>query len=343
MTLSAVVSVVIGYVAVQCGLRLLDPTSIRKTYLPGIVATFEMNRVFDSPIEAACKCKEVRLLLRGFQRFYDKNHPKASRMKIAYGMDLAVESQRTMVGMSGSDVRSADARRDFTLRQRLFVCQAVGVMFMLRRSEHVYYKSGKAPLLRKHLTFFDKAGGVIPYWRIGSVPAKKVVINVTFSKTDHSGFGRRPYHLRQEELSGACVVCILEQWVAFTRDSYGASESTGLYEVPTFENLSMETLHRVMEATVRSMGIADSHVIRATSHSLRYGGATMMAAAGFPQYLIAHYGGWREDSEALKRYAKPSEESIERVSEFMTRVTYRNPSRLYIEDLIVRVRGSART
>ena len=44
MTLSAVVSVVIGYVAVQCGLRLLDPTSIRKTYLPGIVATFEMNR-----------------------------------------------------------------------------------------------------------------------------------------------------------------------------------------------------------------------------------------------------------------------------------------------------------
>ncbi len=68
-----------------------------------------------------------------------------------------------MVGMSGSDVRDADAQRDFTLQQRLFVCQAVGVMFMLRRSEHVYYKSGKAPLLRKHLTFFDKVGGVIPY------------------------------------------------------------------------------------------------------------------------------------------------------------------------------------
>ena len=132
-------------------------------------------------------------------------------MKIAYGMNLVVESQRTMSEMTGGDVRDVDPQRDTTPRQRLFVCQAVGVMFMLRRSEHVFYKGGKAPLLRKYLTFFDSNGAIIPYGRIGAVPAKKVVINVTFSKTDHSGFGRRPYHLRQDQLSGARVVCILER------------------------------------------------------------------------------------------------------------------------------------
>ena len=72
----------------------------------------------------------------------------------------------------------------------------------------------------------------------------------------------------------------------------------------------------------------------ATTHSLRYGGATMMAAAGFPQYLIAHYGGWRADSEALRRYIVPSDESIARVSKYMTDMALAQPSRHYIDDAI---------
>jgi hypothetical protein len=53
----------------------------------------------------------------------------------------------------------------------------------------------------------------------------------------------------------------------------------------------------------------------------------MMAAAGFPQYLIAHYGGWRADSEALRRYIVPSDESIARVSKYMTDMALAQPSR----------------
>ena len=79
-----------------------------------------------------------------------------------------------------------------------------------------------------------------------------------------------------------------------------------LYDVPGLPSLTMEVLHDVMDRTLRSLGVA-GYGIRATSHSLRYGGATMLAAAGFPQYIIAHYGGWSENSSALKIYARPSD------------------------------------
>ena len=60
----------------------------------------------------------------------------------------------------------------------------------------------------------------------------------------------------------------------------------------------------------------------------------MLAGAGFPQYLIAHYGGWTTDSQALKRYVVPSEESIQRVSSYMTSMALGSPSKHYIEDAI---------
>ena len=60
-----------------------------------------------------------------------------------------------------------------------------------------------------------------------------------------------------------------------------------------------------------------------------------MAGAGFPQYLIAHYGGWAEDSESLKRYARPSDASIALVSEFMAKAAKGNLSLHHIQDLVV--------
>ena len=56
----------------------------------------------------------------------------------------------------------------------------------------------------------------------------------------------------------------------------------------------------------------------------------MMAAAGFPQYLLAHYGGWTPDSKALRIYAKPTEEMSTMVSKHFTEMSRREPSRQFI-------------
>jgi hypothetical protein len=225
------------------------------------------------------------------------------------------------------------------LSERLFVVQAMGIMIMLRRSEHVFTKKGgRAPLSRRHLVFWDGAGREIDYVRVGVVRAEKLSINVTFSKTDHSGFGRRPAYVRQETRRDACIVCIMDEWIKSTRDGFGASEGMGVYEVPSFKDVTMEELHHEMEATVRSLSIGE-YGKKASSHSLRYGGATMMAAAGFPQYLVAHYGGWTANSRSLQVYARPSDTSVQLVSEAMTRMAFNHASKHYIEDLIMRGRA----
>jgi len=72
---------------------------------------------------------------------------------------------------------------------------AVGINFMFRKGEHICKKNGTpAGLTRNNITFLDYSGHVIPYQLIGAegYTARKMTINTLFSKTDHSGFGRRP-------------------------------------------------------------------------------------------------------------------------------------------------------
>lgn len=333
------------YVTVQCGIRHLSPDSVKSSYLPGIAASFDMPgpNQGENLFREAISVDAVKKLIKGFERLYALRNPKANRLKLAFGMDLALMSRDVMTRLRTFHERGRSEAGVEIRQRRVFVAMAVGIFFMLRRSEHLIAKDrkGPSPLTRRCVLFFDGNGLPIPYARVGLTVAEKVMLNVTFSKTDYSGFGRRTYHVRQPQLSSTCVVTILEDWIRTTRDTYGAKEDDPLYHLPGCEPLTLEALHYVMEATVKALGVAGNGIM-ATSHSLRYGGATMLAAAGFPQYLIAHYGGWKENSAALRIYARPSEESIAMVSEFMARITLKNPSSHYIRDLLLRQHAKPR-
>ena len=43
----------------------------------------------------------------------------------------------------------------------------------------------------------------------------------------------------------------------------------------------------------------------------------MLAARGFPEYIIAMYGGWAEGSLSMRRYTRPSHRVISEVSRHM--------------------------
>jgi hypothetical protein len=286
----------------------------------------------------ASRSKQVKLVIRGFQKFYDKHSPAAGRMKLPFTMDLALKAKELM-DFSQFFGPSSDAAQ--LLTERVYTAMAVGIFFMFRCSEHIESKRGVAtPVRRDQVVFFDSSGAHIPYSSVGQISAAKVTINVPFSKTDHSGFGRRVSHIRTTP-GEVCIVALLERWTAMTRDIFGAKEKHFLYEVPGYGCLRLNTLHEVMQATIRALKIPGYS--SATSHSLRYGGATMLAAAGFPQYIIAHYGGWTADSEALKRYARPSEESVHEVSKKMSAMATVDISRQFITDGVARIHsGSGR-
>jgi hypothetical protein len=336
-----------NYLAVMCGIRLLAPKSVEGVYLPGIAAIFEMNNVINHFREAS-HSPVIKLLLRGFTRSYDKRNPEDLRFKMAFGADLALASKVIMIQNGGArsyyDCDIHSTRADL-IRERMFLVMIVGIYFLLRCSEHIQSKAGTnaSPVTRNHFTFYDIHGRKIPYDMIGRVEADLVIISIDFSKTDRSGFGRRVSHKRQSDHAAVCVVCLLEHWIIITRDHYGATSQMEIYVVPGFPKLQLADLHRLMHETVMlklretaSAGDIPSHRIKATSHSLRYGGATMMAAAGYPQYMIAIYGGWSENSRSLRIYTKTSDEMVGRVSRHMVLLAKENPSMQFLRELLVK-------
>ena len=70
-----------------------------------------------------------------------------------------------------------------------------------------------------------------------------------------------------------------------------------------------------MKFIVRHLGWNAKKV---SAHSLRYGGATMLATAGMPQYVIEYFGGWAEGSQSLKTYIQLGNQAVHKVSQIMS-------------------------
>ena len=328
-----------AFIVVCCGLRGLNPDSVAKVYLPAISGTFDMDRAECAVrFRKAANSQEIKLVIAGFERRYNTKNPAVNRIRLPYDVDMAIKSRRVMRERGMFAGQDADI-----LRERVFVCSMIGITFLLRKSEHMRNPKDKAvatPLYRRHITFFGNDKQPIPYDQVGRVTATMVVINVTFAKNDQSGYGRRTRHARQYSSPETCVVTILESYIHITRDSYQCTAMDELYYLPRHGSLKVEVLHAVMQMTAQACGIGNLGK-KMTSHSLRYGGATMLAAAGLPQYIIAIYGGWSPESKALRRYTKPSEDMVERVSEHMAAMGKKESSVFFAQETFVISEGEA--
>ena len=315
----------------------MDSKSVGGVYIPGIASSFDSVNDKDAAraIRSAATSKEVTETLKGFQRYQERKRSKASRTKIPFCLDMAMAAKKDLVDFNFKNVvhGSKDHR---TLQLRIFICMCVGITFMLRKSEHIGSIDVRQ-IRKRDLTFFDNKNTIIKYQDVGKVQSHRLVINVEFSKTDQSGYGRRTQHYRQSGVDSACIVQNLENWIALVRDKYNATEDQGLYEVPGLQEFKVVDLHSAMATTAKRLGLNENHT-SPTSHSLRYGGATMMAAAGYPQYLVAQYGGWTEDSQSLKIYTKLSEKMLKSVSKHMAEMSRIDVSSLFISDANIRVR-----
>ena len=120
----------------------MPPDSVRRTYLPEIAGAFDQLRE-ENRFRFCVNSKEIELLTRGFQRFYDKRNPKSGGMKTSFGVDLALRERRIMLS-------KATAQIAITQANRLFTCMAVGIFFMQR---HIHSARGTAmPVHRRNLT-----------------------------------------------------------------------------------------------------------------------------------------------------------------------------------------------
>jgi len=331
---------IIQYVSWQCGVCMLAPKSIRKTYLPGIAKTMDRSMITNNFRESS-KSPIVRCVLDGYRNMWARQHPASDSIKIPFTTVLAKESIRLINNNSiqphGLNLvgRLPMAR---TLTARIYAALMFGIFFLLRKSEYLTIKdpapsSSGARILRRHsIAFFDQNNARIPYQRIGHWQAYSIRLVINFSKTDQLGLGRLLIHCRQNDIDVNCIVSIMENWIASTRDQYRLSESFPVWTIPDYPDLTGDVISEVMKSTCDIIGLPRSQV---SSHSLRYGGATELAAAGFPQYIIATYGGWTENSKAMHIYTRLSTSTNELVSRHMARAGQHRTVQAVVNDLLM--------
>jgi hypothetical protein len=156
--------------------------------------------------------------------------------------------------------------RDLALR--------TGIYFLLRKSEYLTNRKGDDHgILRSDILFFGKEGFPIACSSILKGQSGSVRFNIPYSKCDQFGKGRNILHVRQD---------------GNVRMELDASEDDYLFRIKGRNIISSEQVSIVMKRTAEFFGFASDKI---SAHSLRYGGATMLAAAGLPQYIIAYFGG----------------------------------------------------
>jgi len=332
---------IIQYISWQCGVCRLSPRSIKKTYLPGISKTLDIAMLITNFREAS-KSPMVKCVLDGYRNIWMRQHPLSDSIKVPFTTVLAQEAIKYVsegsiqvhgIHLTGPGVEIS------VMRFRLQTALLFGIFFLLRKSEyltvdptHQPRPSNSRSLIRSSVAFYNQANKRIPYHEIGHIQAQTIRLTIDFSKTDQLGLGRIILHCRQTEPDAICIVTMMEHWISYTRNLYSLTESDSLWQLPTLPPLTGATVDEVMKCTCDILGLPRSRV---STHSLRYGGATELAAAGFPQYIIAAYGGWTADSKAMRIYTCMTQPANALVSQHMSRAYLQRPATEVVNDLLM--------
>ena len=293
-------ALLIGFVCFEVSLRGLSPLSTCTSYVPHIANSFAINNIV-SCFHEASQQRRYKLVARGFINCYNRANPKCERAKAAFCLDMTIGAFWVRTGY---------------LASLCYTAMRFGIFFLLRKGEFLHIQGmPNTGIRRSHVCFFTEHDIRIPYRLIGSSlypPAHSVRIQVTFSKTDQSGFGRLLKHIRQPGPNHACIVTELEKFVAYSRDNWKIGVDDFFFVDADGTPLRSDVISSCMKDIAATLGIDTTKV---SAHSLRYGGASLLASFGLPQYIIAYYGGWKEDSETLRLYARPSTGSMAIVSD----------------------------
>jgi hypothetical protein len=205
----------------------------------------------------------------------------------------------------------------------------IGMWFCLRKSE--YLPNNKHPsqpafakgLPLSDLTFTDIDGRAIAHSMLRPGAAQRVTLNIRFSKTDQHGRGRPRSLCRSQSppspstttysplSSTGCLVAEIETWVIALRDAFSADTTRDhLFVVGPRIFVTADRVATVIKTTVLHLGLDPK---RYTPHSLRYGGATMLASAGIPLYLIEYHGDWSPGSTSLRTYLQIGSDESDRL------------------------------
>ena len=301
LTLAEMSNHIISYVCFEM-LRGMSPISTTTSYLSHIECYLDIEGV-ESRFGIARTSRLVKLVCKGLINAFHKKNPKSGRVKLAFSLPMTEAVSVTL--KNGPE----------WLRVLVGLAMRMGIWYLLRKGEYLKTSRNDGGLRRQHAEFMDKLGRRIPYNRVGKMKAQSLHVNVKFSKTDPHGYGRLIAHQRQRE-GAACIVTEMEEFVSATRDLWGIGEDKGVFAWPDGSDLTADEVAGEMKAIAVTLKCDEKKV---SAHSLRYGGASLLASFGLPQYLIEYFGGWKEGSKTMPLYTRPEGSSLNIVSACFSR------------------------
>ena len=128
-----------------------------------------------------------------------------------------------------------------------------------------------------------------------------VVIDIRSAKNDSKGSGHRFFFPHHTSSPDRCICSLLWEWSLLAKppDHLPFFSYRGIWE------LSASDVSSAMKTTAVRVGLDPSRI---SPHSLRYGGASTLAAANRPSYLIQQIGRWK--SLAFLQYIQMSTELL---------------------------------
>ena len=309
-TIDEAETIILAYIGFEIGVSGMNPYSIKKTYIYAIEAFFTTNRIRNEFGQAIRRGGIVQFMLKGYLRIYHLMHPKSEFKKIAFTIELV-----KYVNEAVKREKPEWLNQNFKVVFLKFALK-FGIYFLLRKSEYLPDGKGRSGIKWKNMTFYTTGGLKISFEDLNRDSLiQSIEINIERSKTDQFGLGRLVRHTKVE--GDCCIVSEIFSMAIFAKENWNVPSECGMLQMPNGTSLVDEDeITFAMKAVARCLGWKEDKL---SAHSLRYGGATLLAAAGLPQYVIAYFGGWTEDSESLRQYTQLGSEAVKAVSEIMSR------------------------
>ena len=181
----------------------------------------------------------------------------------------------------------------------LGVAQLIGFTMVARVSEYLYTTRSNHWLTTERIIFETDNNVTVPahlVYQNTQLTPRSVTIHVRSKKNDQTGRGYR-YHFQRAGASEAyCIVSALWEYALGAQPLAAKS----LFHIPRI-NWTLKACH--LSAHLKKLGAHFGlDATRISTHSLRIGGASTLAAAGLSDSEIQRMGDWR--STAFLRYLR---------------------------------------
>ena len=203
----------------------------------------------------------------------------------------------------------------------MYTAQVLAFTTLSRVSEYLYTReSGTYTLVSEDVQFEMRYGTIVPSDKAQATKFNNIsgcIVNIRSAKNDAAGRGHRYFFTKcnpATDKSTYCITWILWRYVQHARPG----PRMQFFHIPELQwTLKPPYLNKRLQAMAR---MYDLDPRRISSHSLRIGGATAMAAAGMSEYEIKQMGGWKSD--VFLNYARNTTQLFERARRALAKKSF---------------------